>query len=72
MLSKVRQGRASISKVHSRLRQLTEDAERASQEQLPSVASSESGEFLTEEDRQRRQVQAGISVLERTSQSIQR
>ncbi len=69
MLSKVRQGRASISKVHSRLRRLTEEAER---EPTESSAAAAVMAAPTDEEMNRRQVQAGLSVLERTSQSIQR
>ncbi len=73
MLSKVRRGRAEVSKLHSRLRKLAEEAEKKpSYADADLLGAAAPPEALTAEEAHRRQVRAGISTLERTSQSIAR
>ncbi len=69
MLGKVRLGRASVAKMHARLRAAADkvEAEEAAGE---GGGAEKDGAAMT--DSLQHQVAAGISVLERTSQSIQR
>jgi hypothetical protein len=78
MLAQVRQRRTRLAKLHAELRKVTEELQRRELHGEEDEQSKSSGHvgpeepLMSDEERRRRQVRAGIATLERTSQSIQR